>query len=221
MADDSGSRDPAPVGSGDRWKAGEPLPWAKWFWRDWLASPAVRRLTPEQRGRFVDVWSATHGTKTPGVMTEEDVRCWAGYGPKEWEQVRGVFAQVFNTTRQRGKWRLEDVIETWKASQERSKRYQKRARKAVEIRSRNRSSGNGITTRSGLQVQLEVTPDVRSQKSDLKTTAVPDVQTVGAQTVALARSGTGGTDADAAALLERALSAGCASGTGTASGGAS
>lgn len=131
-----------------RWKPGEPLPWAKFDWARWLATPALRRLTPEQRGRFMDVWAATHGTKTPGVMTEEDVRGWAGYSPAEWRLHREAFAQVFNTTRQRGKWRLEDVIETWKASMRVAKRSSERARKAAETRHEKSVSANGLSTAS-------------------------------------------------------------------------
>ena len=58
----------------ERRKQFEPLPWAKWKWKDWLATPAIRHLSFEQRGRFADVWATTHGTATPGVMTEDEVR---------------------------------------------------------------------------------------------------------------------------------------------------
>ena len=73
MADENG-RDGQQPGANDRWGSGEPLPWTKWYWRDWLSAPAIRRMSPDQRGRFMDVFATTHGTDTPGVMTEDDVR---------------------------------------------------------------------------------------------------------------------------------------------------
>lgn len=212
MADEHG-KDAQQVAPGDRWSPGDPLPWTKWYWRDWLSNPAIRRMSPDQRGRFMDVRASTLGTRTPGVMTEDDVRAWAGYTPKEWTEARAVFAGAFNTTRRKGKWLLEDVIETWKASMERAKRFTNRAKKAAASRTGKRRSGNEMTSTSSPQAELDVNTDVRLQTLEPKTTAVPDVQTVPDGTVGLAPDGTSGTAA-VSALLGRVLGhVGQASGT--------
>lgn len=215
MADDAERTiRPVPI---DWRKPGDPLPWARFFWADWLSNTAIRRLSPDQRGRFADVWALTHGTKTPGVMTEEDVRLWCSYSPKEWEQNRDAFARVFNTTRQRGKWRLEDVVDSWKAAQETVRRLKIRARKGVQARARKTSSDNTLTTYGGQQVRLDVDTDVRSKKLEQKITDVPRLET--GPEGGLSSAGADGTTAAAAALLERALRAGPASDTGNAQGG--
>lgn len=221
MADENG-RDGQQPGANDRWGPGEPLPWTKWYWRDWLSAPAIRRMSPDQRGRFMDVFATTHGTDTPGVMTEDDVRAWAGYTPREWAEVRGVFAGAFNTTRRKGKWILEDVLETWKASIQRAKRFTNRAKKAAKSRTGKRRSANEMTSTSRQQAHLDEDTDVRLQSSELKTPAVPDVQPVPVGTVGLTPDGTSGTAA-VSDLLERVLShvgsAAGTSGTGSTAGG--
>jgi hypothetical protein len=211
VADNTEGNEGAPKNARDWWRPGDPFPWAKFYWREWMSRPELRRLTRDERAGFMDVWAATHGTKTPGVMTEADVRLWAGYDEKEWKEHRDSFARCFNTTRQRGRWRLEDVIETWKAAQQVSKRFAKRARKGVEARRRKSSGGNGVTTRCGQQVQLDVDTDVRS--SELKTTAVPDPRRSDPGRGGLASALPDGTTAGVPALLERALGARSANGT--------
>lgn len=221
MADEHGKDAQQPGGS-DRWGPGEALPWTKFYWREWLSDPAIRRLSPEQRGRFMDVRASTLGTRTPGVMTEDDVRAWAGYTPKEWAEVRAVFSGPFNTTRRRGKWLLEDVVETWKASIERAKRFTKRAKKAAASRTGKTRSGKEMTSTSSPQADLDVNTDVRLQTLEFKNSAVPDVQTVPDGTVGLAPDGTSGTAA-VSALLGRVLGhvgqAGGTSGTEATAGG--
>lgn len=196
----------------ERRKQFEPMPWAKWKWKDWLAMPAIRHLSFEQRGRFADVWSTTHGTQTPGVMTEDEVRAWAGYTPEEWKANRKLFMGLFNTTRTKGKWRLEDVIIEHRASMEGFKTRQIRAMKAVDSRSGKSRSRSDMATTSQLEVQLGVTQreEVRLETRDTEITDVPRLER---QDVGLSASGTGGTAAAPSALLERALRAGCADGT--------
>lgn len=209
-----------------RWKPGEPLPWAKFDWARWLATPALRRLTPEQRGRFMDVWAATHGTRTPGVMTEEDVRGWAGYSSVEWKLHREAFAQVFNTTRQRGKWRLEDVVETWKASMRVARRTSERARKAAETRHEKSAVAKGLKPASNAPSTRQADQRLETQPfglREIERSPVPDPDARSAQAGSAGHSpvASGGTVA-VSDLLGRALRAGCADGpdgTARASGG--
>lgn len=213
-----------------RWKPGEPLPWAKFDCARWLADPSIRLLTPEQRGRFMDVWAVTHRTKTPGDMTEEQVRAWAGYTPAEWKLNREAFEQVFNTTRKRGRWLLPDVIETWKASMKVAKRNHERARRAADSRSRNVAERNGMKSTSsapstrqavlGAEQKLETQP---SGLREIERSPVPDSDARSAQPGSAGHSpvASGGTVA-VSDLLGRALRAGCADGpdgTARASGG--
>jgi hypothetical protein len=202
---------------GKRWKPGEPLPWAKFDWARWLANPALRRLTPDQRGRFMDVYANTHGTRTPGVMTEEDVRGWAGFTREEWRGQREAFAPVFNTTRRKGKWLLEDVIETWKASISVAKRTYKRARKGGETRARNAAERNGIGPTSSAQgsapaqLRAQQRLDVRGLEQRQRPT-VPEVRSAQPGSAGHSPVASDGTVA-VSDLLGRALRAGYADGT--------
>ena len=90
----------------------QPLWWAQFEWQWWLTNADVRRLTKEQRGAFMDVWAMTHGTKSPGVMTEEDVRAWAGYSTAEWKHHREAFKRLFTVTRS-AKWLLTTVRDSY------------------------------------------------------------------------------------------------------------
>lgn len=121
-----------------RRKALELIEWSRFWWKKWLHDPAIRRLTPEQRGRLMDVRAATYSTPTPGVMEEEDVRAWAGYTPKEWVEVREVFARPFVKRRRKGLsvWILEDIVEDWEATLVAMKIKRVRAMKGVAARRR-------------------------------------------------------------------------------------
>lgn len=234
-----GSTDAKRVPARERWQPGEPLPWLKFFWRAWLSDPAIRRMTPAQRGAFMDVRAATMGTETPGVMTEEDVRCWAGYSPKDWIEAREVFIRAFSTTRKKGRWVLIDVLEEWRASIQRANTAHRVAKQGVKARERKRRGDNEITTAGQPQVQPEVQPPVQpgvnrvprgasppeglrpqSVRSAVPASLTPELaQTPQRQSDGLSAVGTGGTEAATAALLERALCAGFADGTSNAQGG--
>lgn len=216
MADDA--KDGGQVEWGNRWKPGEPLPWAKFDWARWLSWPEVRRLTPDQRGRLMDVWANTHGTKTPGVMTEEDVRLWAGYAREEWKRHRDAFARVFNTTRQKGKWRQEEWIEVWKASERVARRTFERARKGGETRARNAKAGKGDGSSSSARAPAQAQPGLdqrlRGVEVESQRPSVPDGELRSAQQGSAGHSpvAAGGTVA-VSDLLGRALRAGSADGT--------
>jgi len=147
-------------------KPDEPMPWAKFWWKEWLADPALNRLTLEQRGRFMDVFASTHGTDTPGVMDEDDVRSWAGYSPKEWVEARALFVRLFNLKRKRGKWVLSRVFADHLASIEAAKARHEVAMAGVAARARARKGlatggPTGGATAGSPQVELEVGPPVQ------------------------------------------------------------
>jgi len=175
------SDDKAPAAGGRAWrKPIEPWPWAKFWWKDWLADPKLNRLTLEQRGRFMDVFASTHGTDTPGVMDEEDVRTWAGYSVKEWTEVRDLFARVFSLKRRRNKWVLEAVLRDYEASVEAAKLRREVAMAGVAARKNRKdlatAGSTSGATRGSPQVELAVGPavqpavpqDVRRQTSDVR-----------------------------------------------------
>ena len=176
------------------------MPWARFWWKDWLADPKLNRLSLEQRGRFMDVFASTHGTDTPGVMDEDDVRVWAGYSVKEWADVRELFAKLFTVKRRPNKparWVLERVREDHEASVEAAKVRLGVSMAGVAARKNRKGlatagSTSGATSGSP-QVELPVAPavqptvnhpDVRGQISDSRDqiTDQPEVRDVRAIT---------------------------------------
>lgn len=144
-----------------RRRKGDQLDWVRFWWKEWLSSPDVRRLSRDQRGGLMDVFASTYGSKTPGVMDEDDVRAWAGYAPEEWKKVRDVFARCFSLTRRRGKWILERVREDHAASVEIYMRLQQRAMKGVAGRRRGKDLATTGATSGSPQVELPVGPPVQ------------------------------------------------------------
>ena len=146
-----------------RTKLNEPLDWGRFWWKDWVGTAAIRRLTRDMRGGLADVRAFTYGTPTPGVMDEDDVRAWAGYTPEEWKKVRDLFARVFNLKRKRGKWVLDDIVQDYAASVEVYLRSQERAQKDVAGRRRRKDLATTGTTSGAPEVQLQVGPPVTPQ----------------------------------------------------------
>jgi uncharacterized protein YdaU (DUF1376 family) len=140
-------------------KPSEPLPWARFWWKEWLADPGLRRLTLDQRGRFMDVFASTYGTDTPGVMDEDAVRAWAGYSPEDWKKVREAFARVFNLKRRKGKWVLVAILQDYEASLEIWKRARERSMKGVAAR----RGGKDLATPGSTPGQPQVPPGAAPQ----------------------------------------------------------
>jgi uncharacterized protein YdaU (DUF1376 family) len=183
------------------------MPWGRFWWKEWLADPKLGRLTPEQRGRFVDVWASTHGTDTPGVMDEDDVRAWAGYTPRQWESAREAFLPLFDLKKRKKKWVLMRVLEDYLASVEAAKVKYATAMAGVAARKRGKDLATGGSTHGATagspQVELEVQPpvqpgvnhpDVRSQipENRLETTDKPDSEASARSQRARARDGSAG-----------------------------
>jgi hypothetical protein len=76
------------------------------YWRDWLSDPYIRALSRDERAGLMDVWASTFGTRTPGIMSEEQVRNWAGYVVEEWAIHREHFMACFRI-RPDGRWVFE------------------------------------------------------------------------------------------------------------------
>jgi len=133
----------------------DPFWWASVDFRWWMSDPGIRRLTHEQRGRFMDMWALICGNTTPGVCTEEDVRAWAGYTPPEWKAVRPVFVPLFRITRG-NKWILETVVEAHQAALNAHKTRLAVSRAGVE----KRRSNKGLATDGSPPVLPGVLPEV-------------------------------------------------------------
>lgn len=188
-----------------------PWAWAKFFWRDWLSDPRIRRLSHEQRSRFMDVWASTHGTPTPGLMSEDDVRGWAGFTPAEWKKHRDSYRPLFSVGR-KGQWRLEEVEREFKASQEAAKVRRRVALAGVEKRRSNKDLATAGCT-DGASDAPDSAPPVapavdhrgsevqKSRSSEPQKSAVPELQSpdpaereTRAQSRGPAAGGTSGTD---------------------------
>jgi uncharacterized protein YdaU (DUF1376 family) len=109
----------------------------------------------------MDVFASTHGTDTPGVMDEDDVRAWAGYSPKEWADVREVFSRLFNLRKRRGKWILTRVREDHEASKEIYLRRVHVAQMGVEGRRRTKDLATGGPTDGGTDGATSGQPGVQ------------------------------------------------------------
>ncbi|HKQ57977.1 MAG TPA: hypothetical protein VJY35_08920 [Candidatus Eisenbacteria bacterium] len=100
-------------------------PASQFYWRDWIVD--TRGMTRDQRGGYIDVLAFTNvESSRPGVMTEEQVRTWAGYSEDEWPAHRDVFRARFRIRRD-GMWIQKRVIEERRAQKTRYKRAQKGA----------------------------------------------------------------------------------------------
>jgi uncharacterized protein YdaU (DUF1376 family) len=81
----------------------------QFYSKDWLTDPDIRALSPDERGRYIDVFARTHLTDHPGVCCEDDVRKWAEYSPAQWKKHREAFARLF-TLKRDGTWIRESVV---------------------------------------------------------------------------------------------------------------
>lgn len=196
-----------------------------------MSDAAIRRLSHDQRGRLMDVKSCTWGSQTPGVMTEEDVRAWAGYSPVEWRQHRAVFEPLFNTTKRAGQWLMVEVMQELEAAQNAFEAAREKALKGVEARRSKSSGDSALPTTGSPQVALGLEPGVQPQidprvnrgsdipevqRTEFERTAVPDSRGQRPALTAPAVAGAGVTAAAPSELLERALRAAPADGTGVA-----
>lgn len=90
---------------------GKRAPSSQFYWRDWLADPAVRAMSRDERGGYADVLAFTHQTDSPGVMTEDQVRGWAGYSSAEWVEHRERFAACFRIRKLDSVWLQKRTVE--------------------------------------------------------------------------------------------------------------
>jgi len=155
-------------------------------WRWWNGDPYVRALTDAQRGKLADTLHASVDTPTPGMMTEEEVRCRMHLTPDEWAAQRSQIEPVF-TLRSDGRWvqrefrasflcQFERISVRRKASQANARKLWKN--KAIAASGdasgmpRHDSSGcHGIHTR--------VTPSSPGVASESETNTVPSSAAAG------------------------------------------
>lgn len=69
--------------------------WSPFDWLAWMGDRAVRLMTYEQRGRYIDFLAMTNQTDEPGVHTEAEVMAMLGYRQEDWAPVREVYARAF------------------------------------------------------------------------------------------------------------------------------
>ncbi len=75
--------------------AADRAPSVQWYPRDWMADPDVLALTWDQRGRYHWAWCCSLMTKTPGIATESQWKCWMGYSDAEWMLARDAHSACF------------------------------------------------------------------------------------------------------------------------------
>lgn len=106
------------------------LHWFPFFAKDWLSSPSVQRMTPEQRGAYIQLlaiaWSAA-GPSLPSIPADDDsLAVMSGLGSR-WKKVGGlVRAQFFQRDDLLLNAKLTDV---WNEQQARHAKAVERARK--------------------------------------------------------------------------------------------
>lgn len=105
-------------------------PSSQFYWRDWLADPAVQSMSFEEQGRYIRVLAMTHQTDHPGVCKEEDIRRWACYEAEEWAGHREAFARAFRI-RSDGTWIQKRTVEEREAQRRRFERAQEGGRRSA------------------------------------------------------------------------------------------
>lgn len=109
----------------------ERRPWSPFYWADWLADPAVQSMSFDEQGRYVRVLAFTNQSVTPGRMTEDDVRRWAGFSEADWPEHRVAFARCFAVNGE--VWtQKRTVLEAMRAA-ERSRMQSVRGRKGAAV----------------------------------------------------------------------------------------
>lgn len=101
--------------------AGNRAPAFQFYPRDFMADPAVQRLTWDQRGRYVWALCCSALTDTPGIAMESDWAAWMGYDAAEWHAVREAHSRCFKVAGER--WIQSRLSETHGAGM----RYQRDA----------------------------------------------------------------------------------------------
>ena len=127
-----------------------PIIWWPFFGRDWIAS--TRGMTPDQRGRWIDVLALLYDSPTPGVTSEDEVRAWSGYGSGEWPVHRARFLAFFKARRD-GRWIQDRVKREAEAIKRRRKSASASGKKGADKRWGGREmNGDPIAEANGGEV---------------------------------------------------------------------
>lgn len=81
-------------------KTGEPLPYYKWYWRDWRGSRAVQKMTAAERGIYRELldeqWRLGHIVNDPAWLAEAAM-CTEQELANAWQVLSKCFPPIENT----------------------------------------------------------------------------------------------------------------------------
>jgi len=131
----------------------------KWYWSDWLGDPAVRSLTPAERGVWIDLIGLAAAAKPVGYVLD------AQGEPLTHEEI----ARVTNAGSLDAVAKLiEEIVRKGAASRDRAGRlYNRRQVRDVENSAKKRRNGR----RGGLATQLEIKAIKRLAKASAQANA--------------------------------------------------
>ena len=127
-----------------------------WFWSDWLGDPAVRRLTPAERGVWIDCLALMAAASPVGYLCDDKGR----------KLTLGEVARVCNATADEVSEHLAEIIEKGVASRDRTGRlYNRRMVRKAEIAAKKRLGGKvgGPATRMKWQAFSAVSGQMPGQ----------------------------------------------------------
>jgi hypothetical protein len=102
----------------------------------WLTDPDVLALTRDEQAGFMKVFCTTLNSPRPGIMSEEQVRVWAGYTPEEWTVHQVHYLPLFRV-RPDGTWTMTALRTVFLAQQRRLQKARKGAMEASRKRWQN------------------------------------------------------------------------------------
>ncbi|OGF05533.1 MAG: hypothetical protein A2W00_01735 [Candidatus Eisenbacteria bacterium RBG_16_71_46] len=108
------------------------LSWFNFSPGDYMTDPAVRAMSYEQRGRYVDVLCAMY-LRNSGSATEDEIRVWAGCSEDEWKHHREGIQRAFKVTRN-GRWIQKRVEVEVREAKKRVEQARKSGREGAKKR---------------------------------------------------------------------------------------
>ena len=146
----------------------------------WLTDPDVLSLIRDEQAGFMRVICTSLNTPRPGIMTEEQVRVWAGYTPEEWTAHQTHFLPLFRV-RPDGTWTLTVLRTVFLAQQRRVRRARTAAMEANRKRWQDNAK-HAVRTPTGYKSDAKrgykgIRPEsLGSQESKRESTPVPDTE---------------------------------------------
>ena len=145
----------------------------------WVGDPYVRALSRDERAGLLDAMCYSLKTAQPGVMSEEQLRIWAGYSPEEWTAHGTHFLPLFRV-RPNGSWTMPVLRTVFLAQRRRLRRARKAALEANRKRWRDntkRAVGTPVGYKSDAKRGVKgIRPEsLSTQESKTDMNAVPAV----------------------------------------------